>query len=600
MIARPERPSLRIGARFIPQDAALTAAVVGISLPVEIEVGESMNANTVVLVWLSLAVPLMESTGTTAETERPGAAEADVVLGAPGETAPGETGALLQDGDGAVDEEVVVLEEFYIDTDSIKPPRLVAKDGVFETMRDLSLQTNLPVAYAEETEFEQSDTYGLAAVVTVQPEHGELTLPDDLETEFIYRPHPGFIGQDEFRYRPFTYHKPLYRATGRLSMFDSDQERVVKIIVNQLPRAVQTQTVRRDLRVERKINILFVIDNSKSMAGEQRILASSFDQFIDGFLQQRLEFRIGVLTTDALNVFVEKKRRRPAVFGAGHLQLTGDMLDRKRRIEANRQSGQPTEGIEYQPFLDNDTPDLTARFEELVQVGTSGHPYETAIVPVLMSYVADLSPGAIEHNTASFGDEPFFYQEDAFLSIVVVSDEDETATRITPIYAEDGSLGEYKVEIGTDYLMKTRGGKQATEQVIERFLTSLKRLKRGSSFRIDAVIRSNRRSAFSRLAELGGGQTADIRKDFSASLMAIGDSIARQASRTFRVPEFRPDEVFFADSIRVMINGRQIPEDPQNGWFFDPDRQTVQLRGQAGEDSFGAIVRIDFDVEYQP
>ena len=49
-----------------------------------------------------------------------------------------------------------------------------------------------------------------------------------------------------------------------------------------------------------------------------------------------------------------------------------------------------------------------------------------------------------------------------------------------------------------------------------------------------------------------------------------------------------------------MINGVQIPEDPQNGWFFDPDRQTVQLRGQAGEESFGAIVQIDFDVEVQP
>ena len=518
-----------------------------------------MRWNTVVLAWFSLAHPIVESAGTIGEMEPPEAAEDVVVLGAPSATEFGSTGSLLEAVDAAVDEETVVLEEFDVDTDSIKPPLLVAENGEYETMRDLSLRANLPVAYAEETGFEQSDTYGVAVDITVQPEHGELTFPDDLEMEFFYRPDPGFIGQDEFRYRPFTYHLPRYRASGRLSKFDSGQERQVKIMVNQLPRVVQTQTVRQDLRVERKINILFVVDNSKSMAGEQRILASSFDQFIEGFLEQHLDFRIGVLTTDAVSVFREPKKRSPAVFGTGYLQLTGDTLDRKRRISANRQSGGPIDGIEYQPFLDNDTPNLMARFEELVQVGTTGNPYETAIVPVLMSYVANLSPGAIEHNTASYGDEPFFYQEDAFLSIVVVSDEDETASWITPVYAEDGSLGEYKVEIGTDYLIKTRNGKQATEQVIEGFLNSLKRLKRGSSFRIDAVIRPNKRSAFSRLAELGGGQTVDIRKDFSAALIAIGDSIARQASRTFRLPEFRQDEVFFTDSIRVMINGYRSP-----------------------------------------
>ena len=44
-----------------------------------------------------------------------------------------------------VDEEIVVLEEFDVDTNSIKPPLLVAVDGVYETLRDLTLQATLPV-----------------------------------------------------------------------------------------------------------------------------------------------------------------------------------------------------------------------------------------------------------------------------------------------------------------------------------------------------------------------------------------------------------------------------------------------------------------------
>lgn len=514
------------------------------------------------------------------------------------ETVP-EEDALLLDG-LPIDDEIVVLEEFGVETDPIRPPALVGSEVFFETMRDLSLQAELPVGYDPSATHEQIDTFGLAGDITEGPEHGELRFPDPLSTAFIYLPDGGFVGEDEFRFVPFTYHRPEFRDSGMVLKTAADEEWMVTIRVNQLPRAVQTRSVRQDLSVERQINILFVIDNSRSMAGEQKILAASFDRFIKGFLDQRLEFRIGVLTTDAGTVFRPERRRDPAVFGAGHLQLTAEALSQKQQLEAARPSGQPADEVRYRPFLDNRTPELTTRFEELVQVGISGSPDETAVVPILMSFVEKLSPGAIEHNTASVGEEPFFYQPEAFLSIVVVSDEDEAVSWIQPIQDDAGRVSGYEVEIGSAYLIRTRNGEEAAEQYIEGLLKALKSLKSGAGFRIDAVTHPRKGAFFSRLAELGGGRTADITRDFSEALIAIGESIARQASRTFRLPEFELDEVFFPGTIRVFIDGREVAEDPVDGWFFDPDRQTVELRGGAGEESFGAVVRIDFSVEYQP
>lgn len=499
-----------------------------------------------------------------------------------------------------MDDEIVVLEAFLIDTNSIKPPEVLAEDQAFETMRDLSLQGILPVVYAEEATFEQQDTHAIGADVTEPPLHGELVFKNDLSLEFFYIPDEGYIGPDEFRYRPYTYHQPKYESTGKMEKAVVEPEKVVHLTVHQLPRAIQTRTLRHDLSLERQVNILFVIDNSRSMAGEQKILATSFDRFIRGFQDQNLDFRIGVLTTDAVHVFQPAKRKHTAVFGAGHLQLTGDALIRKQALNAARTSGESTEGILYQPFLDNDTPELTARFAELVQVGTRGDPNETAIVPAMMSYVPKLSSGAIAHNTASFGEEPFFFQPEAFLSIVVVSDEDETVTWISPQRAEDGSVTSYRVKVGTEYLARTRKGKEAAEKFVNGFLYSVKSLKRDAAFRIDAVIHPRKGYLFNRLAEAGGGQVADIRRDFSESLIAIGESIAQQASRTFRMPGIPIDEVFFPNSIRVWINGLEVPGDPANGWTYDPDRKTIELHGTAGEASFGALVRIDYEVEYQP
>ncbi len=62
-----------------------------------------------------------------------------------------------------------------------------------------------PLSYSDElADVFGVDTAGLKKLFQNRNNFEGIVHPDDLETEFYYRPDPGFIGQDEFRYRAFT------------------------------------------------------------------------------------------------------------------------------------------------------------------------------------------------------------------------------------------------------------------------------------------------------------------------------------------------------------------------------------------------------------
>ncbi len=72
----------------------------------------------------------------------------------------------------------------------------------------------------------------------------------------------------------------------------------------------------------REVDVLFVIDNSGSMAEEQALLAANFEAFIDELDAVDANYRIGIITTDNGN-----PRYPKAVFEGGELRLSS-CLDR--------------------------------------------------------------------------------------------------------------------------------------------------------------------------------------------------------------------------------------------------------------------------------
>lgn len=136
-------------------------------------------------------------------------------------------------------------------------------------------------------------------------------------------------------------------------------------------------------RAERKIDVLWVIDDSGSMGGEQDKLAADFAAFISDFTTLGLDYQIAVVTTDVQ-----------------------DATNHRGRIQGE--------------IMTRDTPDIVQTFSDTALVGTSGS--RTTEEQGLEAARLALSPEALATFNAGF------LREDAVLAIIFVSDEDDQST----------------------------------------------------------------------------------------------------------------------------------------------------------------------------
>jgi hypothetical protein len=158
----------------------------------------------------------------------------------------------------------------------------------------------------------------------------------------------------------------------------------------------------------RKVDYLFVIDNSASMLIYQRQLAESFGVFIDGVerTQQSLEsVHVGVVTTDTYSGNVDNPDESCHALGGLITRTHG-------HNSSEAQCGPYAEGHGYMTERD----DLDVAFPCAAQVGTTGNNLELPL-EALTSAVIDLDqPGLCNEG---------FIRDDALLVVVIVTDEDD-------------------------------------------------------------------------------------------------------------------------------------------------------------------------------
>lgn len=158
----------------------------------------------------------------------------------------------------------------------------------------------------------------------------------------------------------------------------------------------------------RKVDYLFVIDNSASMLTHQRRLVESFGVFIDGVEQTQASLEsvhVGVVTTD------EYSGNR-LVADASCAALGGLVTTTYGHNSSAAECGPYAEGHGYMTERD----DLEATFPCAAQVGTTGSNQERPL-EALTSAVVDLDqPGLCNDG---------FVRDDALLVVVIVSDEDD-------------------------------------------------------------------------------------------------------------------------------------------------------------------------------
>lgn len=163
-----------------------------------------------------------------------------------------------------------------------------------------------------------------------------------------------------------------------------------ELTTGELPAA---QPLKDEVRVDRivqvtipSVDVLFVVDNSCSMAEEQLALSTNFPVFLDYFLGTELDWHMGVVSTDMND---------PAQ--SGRLRTADDVR-----------------------WIDPDTLKPATTFAQMVALGTEGDATEQGIAAAYSAVERLAGPGGYNEG---------FIRNEAALHITVISDEDDSTNR---------------------------------------------------------------------------------------------------------------------------------------------------------------------------
>jgi hypothetical protein len=411
-----------------------------------------------------------------------------------------------------------------------------------------------------------------------RPQNGSARLDRDTG-QLTYSPNPGFIGEDRFNYYTFDENNPKLGVENVV---------IVKVEPIRDPKHIAV-----DRAKSREVDLVFVINNSPSMAPHQARIADNLRRFRQLFDERKLDYRIGVLTTDFVNASrfnpdkaYFKKVRSVELDAAGN-----PVLDRKQRPKQTTKrvasnGALVTLPVMSQPWITPETPDGV--FAELVKVGTNGDSNRTAFTAVY-NFVA-----AYQHQ------EHALLRPDATTIVVYFMDEEETRMAVwkeqrdgtrEAQWIQDGKLP----DLLTQYNARNPKARQTLDGYINYWVLRpfivVKGNKRGK-IEMHAVVSPNNVS-HRRAAELTGGTVLNINSDFSAPLAALGDRIADTVA--VALEPVGPGATLYKRSLRVLVDGQEVKPDPVNGWVYDELTHSIRFQGAAKKQAFAAQIDIRYE-----
>lgn len=313
----------------------------------------------------------------------------------------------------------------------------------------------------------------------------------------------------------------------------------------------------------RKLDVLFVVDNSGSMLTSQNNLANNFPSFINKFITKGYDFRIAVTTTDAY-------------YGDQFLS-TGCSLCTTEQTRF-RAGGSPQVFVIDRADYDLSQPSEEARlksdFSLNVKVGTSGSGDERAF----SSFKAALS-SSLNVN---------FHRPDAFLAIVIVSDEEDFSQSQYSMNESYSNPNIHAVDSYKTFLDSFTGGGASADYSVSAISISDQSCRdqlAGGSGGAQKI--ANR---YNQLVDLTGGTKNSICSPFDQTL----DNISTQIMVEQR-PVYTLDKIPIVASIRVIVGGVSVPQSSSDGWSYDASANTVTINGTTYKPRAGAAISIKFD-----
>lgn len=264
-----------------------------------------------------------------------------------------------------------------------------------------------------------------------------------------------------------------------------------------------------------KIDILWVIDNSGSMQTSQQQLASNFQSFISGFVNKNYDYRMAVTSTAAYRA-----------------TFTGNADDAKFRDG----SGAHSNVFVITP----QTPNIEQTFITNISLGTSGTGDERAF----QSFRASLD----STSNAGFG----FPRPDAFLSVIIVSDEEDFSQSGSTLNESYSNPNLYTVQSYLDYLYQKTG----SSSINPRFSVSAIAIwDSACKTQLESDGWTGRKigTRYGQLVDMTLGFKASLCSNFATSLSNITNNIFQLAT------SFTLSRVPVPESISIAVNGAMIP-----------------------------------------
>lgn len=410
------------------------------------------------------------------------------------------------------------------------------------------------------------------------PQHGTAKL-DRATGRLTYSPAPGFIGEDRFSYYTSDENNP---ALG--------MENVIVVSVEPIREAKHLVA---DRTKSRQVDLVFVINNSPSMAPHQARIAENLRRFRQLFDAKQLDYRIGVLTTDFVNTDADTPNRTYfKKVRSTEIDATGNpVLDRRQKPKTITKQVASNGSLVTLPVMPESwvtpkTPDGV--FAELVKVGTNGDSNRTAFTSVY-NFVSNYSNKLHA-----------MLRPDATTIVVYFMDEEETRMATwktdakgnrTAEWIENGKLP----ELLNEFNKRNPAQRQTLDSYIQYWVLRpfiiVKGNKRGK-IEMHAVVSPNNVS-HRRAAELTGGTVLNIESDFSGPLAALGDRIADTVA--VALEPVGAGATLYRKSIRVLVDGQEVKADPQNGWVYDELTHSLRFQGEAKKQAFAAKIEISYE-----
>jgi hypothetical protein len=344
----------------------------------------------------------------------------------------------------------------------------------------------------------------------------------------------------------------------------------------------------------RKIDVLWVIDNSGSMATSQANLTANFSSFISQFQGKGYDFHMAVTGSDAWRAASQSNDISKGILASARggairfrTNQTPSTPDACTGTQATNPSMNPLQLISDTgtAIMDAATPNLNAAFVSSATQGICGTGDERpfASIKQFLAFTGSNVPVGVIGNDS-------FRREGAFLSVIIVSDEDDfSANTTSPIY------GDYNEEApGNDpnlhplvltapspadpldiyhlYNDPRLDTVQSYKDNLDSVMGSTDNYSVNTIAILDTACRTTLNNnvggrrlgrRYAALADMTNGVKASLCGDFAASLEEIAKKTLKLTAK-FKLGR-EPDPT----TIKVVVDGVTIPEDPGHGWTYN-------------------------------